>query len=241
MINDRDQRQILRITKDFWSQEVNSPAFRGIFGGKEIGHRIADYVDEKTSELLTSQLDTGFLRSKSGKKLDRSMGDIWIKSEGLYNPLNVKAGEYSERGGQPNLVALNKVLTALLKNQIDSYYLLIIKMQVLRVEEEKQSIDVLPRVYFVDMLDHLDVVHFNSGPGQLMLKEKLFYQKMNSAKETKILPLNQKIRRLLSLKQEGDEKLFQDRKRVSEKLAKLASDYENSSNKKIDQKELRIG
>jgi len=241
VITFQDQEQILRITKDFWSEEVNSTSFRGIFRGKEIGHRIADYVDEKTSELLTSHLDTGFLRSKSGKKLDRSMGDIWIKSEGLYNPLNVKAGEYNEKGGQPNLVALNKVLTALLKKQIDSYYLLIIKMQVHRVKEHTQSFDVIPRVYFVDMLDHLDVVHFNSGPGQLMLKEKQFYEKMNSKIQNYSLPLNQKIRKLLSLKQDGDEKLFQDRKRVSEKLAKLASEYENSLSKKINQKELRIG
>jgi hypothetical protein len=241
MINEKDQEKILKLTLDFWQKEANAPAFRSIFVGKEIGHRIADYVDEKTSELLIRHMMAGFLRSKKGKKLDRSMGDIWIKSSGIFNPLNVKAGEYSEKGGQPNLVALNKVLTALLKNQIDSYYLLIIKMQVTRLSKNSEDVDVSPKVYLVDMLDHLDVVHFNSGPGQLMLKERLFYQKMNTHAPLGNLHLSQKIERLVEIKIEGDKQLFEDRKRVSEKLKLLASEYEKKVDKAIDQKGLRIG
>lgn len=241
MINTQDQETILNLTNTFWKRESNDVAFRSIFGGKEIGHRIADFVDEKTSELLRANMETGFLRSKSGKKLDRSMGDIWIKSSGIFNPLNVKAGEYSERGGQPNLVALNKVLKSLLRQEIDSYYLLIIKMEVFSSLALKKEINVLPRVYLVDMLDHLDVVHFNSGPGQLMLKEKQFYKKMKNQEKTENLELSDKIRRLVELKIQGDMKLFEDRNRNSAKLQELVSEYEKALSKKIDQKDLRIG
>jgi hypothetical protein len=240
MIDNKDQVKIKNLTKDFWIAEANSKSFRSIFVGKEIGHRIADYVDEKTTELLTNELDTGFLLSKKGKRLDRSMGDIWIKSQGMFNPLNVKAGEYSEKGGQPNLVALNKLLKSLLLRQIDSYYLLIIKME--RIAEPKdKAFEVIPRVYLVDMLDHLDVVNFNSGPGQLMLKEKFFYAKMHSAYDIDIITLREKISKLLSLKKEGDLQLMKDRKQMSEQLSKMASDYEKMGNKKIDQKDLKIG
>ena len=48
------------------------------------------------------------------------MGDIWIKADGIYNPVNIKAGIVT--AGMPNIVSLAKLLTRLLKHQIDSYY-----------------------------------------------------------------------------------------------------------------------
>jgi|688.fasta_scaffold20839_3 hypothetical protein len=238
MLNSEDQRKIKQLATEFWNDEVGSVAFRSIFGGKEKGHRIADYVDEKTTELLSREMDTGYLRDKNGKPADRSMGDVWIKSNGVFHPLNVKAGEYSDQGGNPNLVALNKVLTALLERKIDSYYLLIIKMQV----TDKEGLEsVIPRVYLVDMLDHLDVVNFDSGPGQLMLKEKQFYLKMSSEDKTDALSLAQKIEKLIELKEKGDETLIANRLTRSRKLKELKREYEESSQQNLDQRDMNIG
>ena len=54
------------------------------------------------------------------------MGDLWLGSSGMYNPINVKAGVYGV-GGQPNLVSLAKLTDGLLDHVIDSYYLLFVK------------------------------------------------------------------------------------------------------------------
>jgi hypothetical protein len=238
MLNPKDRNKIMQLATTFWNDEVGSLNFRSIFGGKEIGHRIADYVDEKTTELLSREMDTGYLRNKSGKKAARSMGDVWIKSNGLFHPLNVKAGEYSDQGGNPNLVALNKLLKALLERQIDSYYLLIIKMQ---VTGDGGTKNVVPRIYFVDMLDHLDVVNFDSGPGQLMLKEKQFYLKMNSEAKRETLTLAGKIKKLIELKEIGDQTLIANRLNRSKKLKELEKQYEASSERDLDQRNLNIG
>lgn len=238
MLNSKDRNKIKKLATQFWNDEVGSVAFRSIFGGKEIGHRIADYVDEKTTELLSREMDTGYLRDKKGKKADRSMGDVWVKSNGIFHPLNVKAGEYSDQGGNPNLVALNKVLTALLERKIDSYYLLIIKMQVI---DQEGDTNVIPRVYLVDMLDHLDVVSFDSGPGQLMLKEKQFYLKMNTDGNTQVPSLPQKIQKLIELKENGDQTLIANRLGRSQKLKQLKKQYEDSSEQNLDQRDMNIG
>lgn len=93
------------------------------------------------------------------------MGDIWLESGGIYHPINVKTGVSSN--GQPNMVSLKKLLDALLDQQIDSYYLLMVKLEI------QQPITCL--IHFIDMLDYLDYVTFDSGPGQIMLKSRLFF------------------------------------------------------------------
>jgi hypothetical protein len=126
----------------------------------------------------------------------------------------------------------------LLERKIDSYYLLIIKMQV----TDKEGLEsVIPRVYLVDMLDHLDVVNFDSGPGQLMLKEKQFYLKMSSEDKTDALSLAQKIEKLIELKEKGDETLIANRLTRSRKLKELKREYEESSQQNLDQRDMNIG
>ena len=133
MISEEHSRIILRVAKKLWEDQIEVESFRSIFDGKEIGHqikeighRIADYVDQTTTDALLEEVPSRFEMKANGKVMTRSMGDIWIKSNGIMNPLNVKAGE-AGRNGQPNLVSLNRILSALLERKIDSYYLLIIK------------------------------------------------------------------------------------------------------------------
>ena len=192
MLESDDISKILEITKNFWTEHVNQKAFQDIASGKEIGHRIADYVDEKTTELLSTKFNTGQQINAKGKIRTRSMGDVWIFSNNMYNPVNVKAGLWDEdSGGQPNLVSLKRVLTYMLSDVIDSYYLLIVKMNI-TTDSDHRKTKIEPRVYLVDMLDYLDFVTFNSGPGQLMLKEKQFNEFMKLGRNAPLSTVRQK-------------------------------------------------
>ena len=114
--------------------------------------------------------------------MGRSEPDQWEMSGSvsnhMYNPINVKAGE-AGKNGQPNMVSLTKLLDALMKAEIDSYYLLIVKM---RLENTSASEDVdesrlvpdrsAERLFRGHARSNSDHVTFDSGPGQTMLKER---------------------------------------------------------------------
>ncbi len=190
MLDAQTQQIIVGRTRAYWAQEVATPEFVALAVGKEIGHRIADYVDERTTTLLAQHLTTRQQRKSDGAIMPRSMGDIWVLSNGMYNPINIKSGEVGKQG-QPNMVSLKKLLRALLLRQIDAYYLLLVKVK-LGVTSEA-------RIYLVDLLDHLDVTTFDSGPGQIMLKERLFYQRMADNMAPQVLTLDEKIARLFEM------------------------------------------
>jgi hypothetical protein len=129
MIDPQTVEQIDKLTLAFWQEEVTKPGFIDQATGKEIGHRIADEVEEKTTALIERNFTAARQHNRRGLAVDRSMGDIWVLSNGIYNPINVKAGEVNQNG-QPNIVALRKLLRAILSHQVDSYYLLVVKMVV---------------------------------------------------------------------------------------------------------------
>lgn len=163
MIDAATRQRIRDLTYKYWNVEATTEAFAKLARGKEIGHRIADLVDETTTALIEKNFPTARQCNRAGLPMPRSMGDIWLLSNGIYNPINVKAGE-ADKNGQPNMVSLNKLVNALLDREIDSYYLLFVKMIL-------QSASVQPVVYLVDILDYLDYVTFDSGPGQIMLTD----------------------------------------------------------------------
>ena len=80
MIDTQTQEIIYNATNAFWNDHVANEAFRDITRGKEIGHRIADFVDDRTTAnlLRESALTAKFECNKKGQKILRSMGDIWI-------------------------------------------------------------------------------------------------------------------------------------------------------------------
>jgi hypothetical protein len=160
MLLGKTLKSIVAETVAYWKAEVQKPEIIGIAKGKEIGHKLADLVDEKTTALLTVKYLTKHQHDGRGNKRSRSMGDLWLKDKGIYHPINVKTGIVGAEG-QPNLVSLKKVLAAIMARQIDSYYLLIVKMQI-------GAKAILPAIYFIDMLDWLDYVTFDSGPGQMI-------------------------------------------------------------------------
>jgi len=176
--------------------------------GKEGGHHIADYVDQETSEMLAKRFRTGYEINK-GQKVKRSMGDFWVHSGGMWNPVNIKAG--IEKNGQPNIVSLQKLLGRITDHEIDSYYLLIIKF------DTKNANQLVPSVYFIDILDYLDYVTFDAGPGQMMLKEREFYRIADEGLDREPHTLSQKTCDLHNLLQDGYRRLLANRdKRMSE-------------------------
>ena len=94
MIDMQTQEIILSATIAYWEEYVKFPEFLLMMGGKETGHHIADVVDDRTTAklLLEPSLSAKFEYDSKGRKILRSMGDIWIQSKGIYIPVNVKAG-----------------------------------------------------------------------------------------------------------------------------------------------------
>lgn len=165
----------------------------------------------------------------------------------MYNPINVKAGEAGKQG-QPNMVSLTKLLDALMNRQIDSYYLLIVKMRLESApasaeisESELNPDEIVPNVYFVDMLDYLDFVTFDSGPGQTMLKEKQFYKARDAGFIPPALTLADKVSRLIDLLEDGDRRLIENRYRKMERLRQAFFDYQMLGRHTVDQKGLILG
>lgn len=78
--------QIEEGAQAFWGKEVQKAYFVQTAQGKEIGHRIADLVDDKTTGWLAVNYVARYQRDQRGNKLPRSMGDIWLEQEGIYHP-----------------------------------------------------------------------------------------------------------------------------------------------------------
>ena len=202
MLSAKTLTSIQSETTEYWRTEVRKPEILGIAKGKEIGHKLADLVDEKTTALLTIKYLTKHQRDAQGRKRSRSMGDLWLWDNGIYHPVNVKTGIVGSEG-QPNLVSLKKVLGTIMARQIDSYYLLIVKMRI-----SAEAIE--PAVYLIDMLDWLEYVTFDSGPGQMMLKAVKFFNEFDP-KETKLTTIKDKVKRLMDLYEDGERRLKENR------------------------------
>jgi uncharacterized protein YutD len=161
---------------------------------------------------------TRFQRDAKGQKRSRSMGDVWLLENEIYHPINVKTGVVGLEG-QPNLVSLKKILTAIINRQIDSYYLLVVKMRI-----DNNLIE--PSIHFVDMLDCLDYITFDAGPGQLMLKASRFFSEYQAqAKNNK--SIQQKVQRLMELYEDGEQRLRINR---DQDLQKYRKEYESFLN-----------
>ena len=235
-------------TEMYWTEAVQTPEFQSMATGKEIGHRIADHVDDQTTAMLRQKYsDAAQELERNGEIKKRSMGDLWINSGGLYNPINVKAGE-AGKNGQPNLVSLNRLLSALLSHQIDSYYLLIVKMEISELLPEGEADPqgtpnktIVPRVYLVDMLDFLDFVNFNAGPGQLMLKEGSFYSYCDAGNYPEERDLRQKVDALIDLLKKGHMQLQKDREKTMKKICQSLAVHSAEPGAVINQKGLKFG
>ncbi len=226
-IASKTRHEITRLTAEMWEEKAaKDEVFLGLTRGKERGHRMADFVDERTTALLKVNFTTRFQSGKGGVARARSMGDVWLKSGGVFNPINVKTG-VSGANGQPNLVSLKKLLRALANDQIDSYYLLFVKFELGEV--------VRPKVFLVDLLDHLEFATYDDGPGQMMLLEEKFFVAMEAGKCASATTIVTKIDRLFALLKDGNRRLIQNRQRTIAGFEKLIAEYKARSVHAIDQ------
>ena len=74
-----------------------------------------------------------------------------------------------------------------------------------------------------------------------MLKERQFNEFMESGQSPDPKSIREKIAIMIDLREEGDKKLFQDRKKNIDKMRKSAEKYMKSDSHDIDQGELNIG
>jgi hypothetical protein len=204
MLTTHTQTAIHQETISYWRTEVKKPEIIAIAQGKEMGHKLADVVDEKTTALLTINHLVKHQVDARGRRCARSMGDLWLHDCGIFHAINVKTGIVGAEG-QPNLVSLKKIIRAIMARQIDAYYLLIVK---LLVEPGR----IVPSVFLIDMLDWLDYVTFDSGPGQMMLKAVKFFAEYQPHKKP-CLTTKQKLSRLIALYEDGERRLVENRAR----------------------------
>ena len=224
------QSRIFELTNDHWSIHAHDQSFAEIIDGKEPGHRMADFVDDRTTDLMKVNLDVRYEGNRNGSVKKRSMGDIWVYSQGMFNPLNVKSG-LQGMGGQPNLVSMKKLLDYILKRWIDSYYLLIIKFDL--------SDEITHKTYLVDLLEWTECITYDAGPGQIMLREQEFYQKVESGHRPTHRSIHEKTEILFRLFERQVEALFRNRQARLEHQqemlqAFLKEDFE------IDQSQMRF-
>ena len=214
------QSRILEVTDAHWKQHSTDKAFAEIIQGKEPGHRMADYVDDRTTALLKVHFDARYEGDAHGNVRKRSMGDIWLYSQSVYNPVNIKSG-LQHMNGQPNLVSMQKLLDYILRRWIDSYYLLIVKFDI--------SPPVTHNAYFVDMLDWTEYITYDAGPGQLMLKERQFYDAYHSGLVPQRRSLPEKVEILFALFERQLESMFANRKARLQRQRELLSRFDDSS------------
>ena len=213
------QSRILDLTKAHWTKHVRDESFAELIEGKEPGHRIADYVDDRTSSLLKVNLDTRYESDGKGSIRKRSMGDIWVRSHGMYNPINVKSG-LQAMNGQPNVVSMQKLLDYIIRAVIDSYYLLIIKFDLSKGISHKS--------YLIDLLDWTDFITYDAGPGQIMLREQYLYQRLDAAHVPQYQTIFEKVNGLLRLFEKQLSSLIINRQQRLERQQKLVREFQHT-------------
>jgi hypothetical protein len=219
MITPEDQTRLIEVLQPLWDAEVASQRFEGIVAGKEPGHRIADYAEERTNDFVVEeQLPVAYQYNAKKAQRDRSMGDFWLRSgsPAIYNPVNVKTGIES-RGGQPNMVSLEKLVQALLARQIDSYWLLLVRISTAS-----------PRgvtLKFINLLDYLQFIHFDAGPGQMMLKNDAFYAYDGDPQP---LSIDEAVHELVEIRRDGNRRLLANREAKLESLERRLLQFDSS-------------
>ena len=224
------QSQIIDLTNRHWERHTQDQGFADLISGKEPGHRMADYVDDRTTSLLKVNLDTRYEGDRKGSPKKRSMGDIWVFSQGIYNPLNVKAGLLGSKG-QPNVVSMQKLLNYFFQRWIDSYYLLIIKFDLGSTISHKS--------YLIDLLDWIEFITYDAGPGQIMLREQEFYDSFDSGYIPPEKSIFEKIKTLFQLFEAQVETLLANRKNRLDRQRGSLGDFLNNQFA-VDQSKMRF-
>jgi len=178
------------------------------FDGKEKGHSNASPIEDIITKILVDNL--GAEKAVGSREL----GDVYMSSDfelvqvSGKNFINIKFGD--DVFGQPNMCSMNRIMKSFVEtNLIDSYYIIKVKL-----EKDKFSVNVF------DMFDYIDYLTWNSGTGQIMLKEADFYKGLNLPVNN--LSISEKKRKIADLYIKGqDEHIALRIKQRNDKLEKL--------------------
>ncbi len=164
LTNDKIQsiKQIIQSDDRFQSKITEAISYTG----KESGHSYASPMEDLVREILIEKLGA----KKSSK--DRSLADVYLDD----NLINVKFGspKMQKSGkpkyGQPNMCAMKRIMKNFYKDStIDSYYIIKVNLNAGNYS-----------IHVFDMLDYIDYLTWNSGTGQIMLKENEFYKDVDT-------------------------------------------------------------
>jgi len=226
MLNKTTLRRVIKTTEQIWETggkdaELTEAMRDGLVGGRDL----AKWVEKLTTTELKAAFGARatFEVKKDGRRSKSSIGDIWIKGGGIFNPINIKTSVISPRGasGSPNIVALNKVTAGVFKRQIDAYYLLFVHL----VKGDPPMV----RVRLVDLFHIVrGYVRFDSGHGQLMLNAKKFHDHPPPLKY-KAVEAGAALAHLQEVRSDGNRRLASNRKKTLKEMTVAMSGFDGST------------
>ena len=208
MISYKFQKKLEKILQPKMTEYFNTKDAKKLLAGKESGHIMGTIIEEMCGDLLKQEGFTiTYEVDSKGIPLKRAHSDFLLQSKDLVNnKTNVKFG--SEKPGQPNVCAINRMMDALGDDIIDGYYLLKVKYN----RKENKT-----KVYFVDILDYIDCLTADVGTGQIMLKEKKFYEVYGKSGRKTDLSLTEKKIKIFELYDNKAEEHIKRREEQREK------------------------
>jgi hypothetical protein len=154
------ERKIEQYLTEKLSQEYFVDFDTEIKKSDEVGHSHGPGVQKIVGKLLSEHFDIDYEKDKRGKHKKRSFSDNIIQGY----PNNVKFTVIDS--GSPNLVSMNRMIDHVFKLNNDTYYVTIVHYDI--------PTKVL-KVTFVDILQFVECLRYNSGPGQIMINQEKFY------------------------------------------------------------------
>jgi len=190
MIDYDVQKKIENILGTLMNEYFLTNDAKKLLTGKESGHIMGTIIEEMCGDYLKQEgFTVTYELDSNGVPLKRAHSDFLLLSTDLkQNKVNVKFS--SEKPGQPNVCSINRMMDVLRDDTVDGYYLLKVKYN----REQKNT-----KVYFVDILDYIDCITFNGGTGQIMLKEKKFYETYGESGRQNELNLLEKTKKIYEL------------------------------------------
>jgi hypothetical protein len=93
-------------------------------------------------------------------------------------------------------------------------------------------------IKLVNILDYLDFMHFDAGPGQVMLRSDRFYAHLEQGGAARPLSPVDNVERLLALRRDGDRRLAANREKRRLALEAKAEAFDPTL--PIDQSQARL-
>jgi hypothetical protein len=91
------------------------------------------------------------------------------------------------------------------------------------------------------MLDYLDHLTWDAGPGQIMLRQKSFYDALESGTAAPARTIEEKEAFLYEMYLDGERRLEENRRKKREQIAELRRKYLQAGALPVEQSDLELG